>query len=58
MYLDWMREYILHHGKRDPQDMGLAEIRQYLRSRTFQPPGGPERRGEAERAFKFLTNRR
>jgi hypothetical protein len=53
-YVGWMRQYILHHGKRHPQDMGLAEIRQYLGSSVFRPPGGPERRGDAERALKFL----
>ena len=44
LYLDWMRQYILHRGKRHPQDMGIAEIRQYLGSSQFGPSAEPEQR--------------
>ena len=29
-YADWIRRYILFHGKRHPRDMGADEIRQFL----------------------------
>ena len=51
-YVDRMRRYILFHNKRHPQEMGLAEVEQYLGSPPFAQPGGPERRVEAERATR------
>ena len=39
-YVGWMRQYVLHHGKRHPQDMGIAEIRQYLGGQPVQTAGG------------------
>jgi len=53
-YVGWMRQYILFHNKRHPQEMGVTEIEQYLASQTFGQPGGREQRAEAERALKFL----
>ena len=29
-YHDWCKRYILFHGKRHPQEMGAAEINQFL----------------------------
>jgi integron integrase len=29
-YVDWIRRYILFHGKRHPRDMGVAEVEQFL----------------------------
>jgi integron integrase len=29
-YIDWMRRFILFHGKRHPKDMGAAEIQAFL----------------------------
>ena len=29
-YVDWMRDYILFHGKRHPQEMGVPEVRAFL----------------------------
>jgi integron integrase len=29
-YVHWCRRYILHHGKRHPQDMGAAEVEAFL----------------------------
>jgi integron integrase len=52
--VDWMRAYILFHDRRHPDEMGMAEIEQFLQGDTFQNPGGPENRAEAERALRFL----
>ncbi len=53
----WMKEYILFHDRRHPQEMGMAEIQQYLGGQSFQNGRGPEDRAEAERALKFLYER-
>ena len=53
-YVSWMREFILFHGKRHPQEMGLPEVDAYLRRDAFNGPRGPERRIEAERALELL----
>lgn len=29
-YLNWIRQYILFHGKRHPTEMGTAEVRAFL----------------------------
>ena len=29
-YCDWIRRYILFHGKKHPRDMGAAEIERFL----------------------------
>ena len=29
-YADWVRRFILHHGKRHPKDMGQAEVEAFL----------------------------
>ena len=29
-YIEWIRRYIFHHGKRHPRDMGEAEITAFL----------------------------
>lgn len=29
-YLDWIKRYIWHHGKRHPKDMGAAEVEAFL----------------------------
>lgn len=29
-YLDWIKRFILFHGKRHPQSMGAEEVRQFL----------------------------
>ena len=53
----WMKEYILFHDRRHPQEMGMAEIQQYLGGQPFQNDRGPEDKAEAERALKFLYER-
>ena len=29
-YVDWIRRYILFHGKKHPRDMGKREVEQFL----------------------------
>ena len=42
----WMREFILFHDKRHPNEMGMPEINGFLGSQTFRGPGGRARRAE------------
>ena len=30
VYVDWIKRFILHHGKRHPRDMGAAEVEAFL----------------------------
>ncbi len=34
-YVSWMREYILFHDKRHPQEMGVPEVRAFLEDARF-----------------------
>jgi integron integrase len=56
-YVAWMRDFILFHNKRHPQEMGMAEIQHFLGSQQFTGWQGPEKRAEAERALRFLYER-
>ena len=29
-YVEWVRQFVLFHGKRHPIDMGAAEVREFL----------------------------
>ena len=29
-YCDWIRRFILHHGKRHPREMGAPEVEEFL----------------------------
>jgi hypothetical protein len=49
-YLDWIRRFILFHGKRHPRDLGETEITDFLTHlaaqqhvRGFDPESGIER---------------
>jgi len=53
-YVSWMRQYILFHDKRHPQDMGMPEVDAFLASGTFAGPDGRFHRAEARRALQFL----
>jgi hypothetical protein len=53
-YVSWMRQYILFHDKRHPQEMGMPEVDAFLASETFAGPDGASNRAEARRALQFL----
>ncbi len=50
----WMKEYILFHGRRRPQEMGMPEIQEYLGGQPFRDGRWPGDRAEAERSLRFL----
>ncbi len=51
-YVSWMREYILFHNKRHPQEMGVPEVRAFLADVRFSKQSG--QRVEATAAIRFL----
>jgi hypothetical protein len=51
-YVSWMREYVLFHNKRHPQEMGVPEVRAFLADSRFSGQAGE--RVEAGAAIRFL----
>ena len=51
-YVSWMREYVLFHDKRHPQEMGVPEVRAFLADSRFSGQAGE--RVEAGAAIRFL----
>ena len=37
-YVSWMLDYVLFHGKRHPQEMGVPEVRAFLADGRFSGP--------------------
>jgi len=52
-YLAWMLDYIVFHGKRHPQEMGVPEVRAFLADGRFSGPAAAKR-VEAAAAIRFL----
>ena len=51
-YVCWMRDYVLFHGKRHPQEMGVPEVRAFLADGRFR--ARRRQRVEATAAIRFL----
>jgi hypothetical protein len=51
-YVSWMRDYVLFHDKRHPQEMGVPEVRAFLEDVRFSGQTGE--RVEAAAAIRFL----
>jgi hypothetical protein len=51
-YVSWMRDYVLFHGTRHPQEMGVPEVQAFLGSERFL--GQAAQRVEATAAIRFL----
>jgi hypothetical protein len=57
-YVDWVRRYILFHGKRHPQEMGAVEVTPKRGQRTFSSPFSEpttRRRSSATQRAKFSS---
>ena len=52
-YVSWMRDYVLFHDKRHPQEMGVPEVRTFLANGRFSGPAAAQR-VEATAAIRFL----
>src|SRR5512145_199617 len=53
-YLSWVRQYILHHKKRHPRDMGVAEINDFITYLVNQKSISASTQNQAISAILFL----
>src|SRR5207253_4930086 len=53
-YLDWIRRFILFHGKRHPRDLGETEITDFLTSLAAQHHVAASTQNQALSALLFL----
>jgi integron integrase len=53
-YIDWIRRYILFHNKRHPQEMGTAEVTQFLTHLAVQEQVAASTQNQALSAIVFL----
>src|SRR6266516_4199093 len=54
-FADWCRRFILFHGKRHPQELGLPEVGQFLES-VAQTDKDPVRGQKAMKMYAFRTS--
>lgn len=53
-YVDWIRRFILHHGKRHPRDMGAAEVESFLTHLAVVGKVAASTQNQAKSALLFL----
>ena len=53
-YIGWVRQFILHHHKRHPREMGVAEINQFITSLANQRTVAASTQNQAISAILFL----
>jgi hypothetical protein len=53
-YIQWIRPYILFHGKRYPQEMGNADTEAFLTDLTLNQPVAASTQNQALSALLFL----
>ena len=53
-YLQWIRRFILFHGKRHPQEMGAAEVEAFLTHLAVNRGVAPSTQNQALNAIVFL----
>jgi integron integrase len=53
-YLDWIRRFILFHGKRHPRDMAEPEVRAFLTHLAINRNVAPATQNQALNALSFL----
>ena len=53
-YIDWVRRYIFFHDKRDPQDMGAAEVQAFLSHFAVARNVSASTQNQAKAALLFL----
>ncbi len=53
-YVDWIKRFILHHGKRHPKEMGAAEIEAYLSHLAVARDVSASTQNQAKSALLFL----
>ncbi|WP_243324993.1 integron integrase [Geothrix sp. SG200] len=53
-YVDWVRRFILFHGKRHPREMGAAEVQAFLSHLAVERHVSPSTQNQAKSALLFL----
>lgn len=53
-YLDWIRRYILHNGKRHPKDMGAVEVEAFLTHLAVSRNVSSSTQNQAKSALLYL----
>lgn len=53
-YLQWVRRFVLHHGKRHPRELGAAEVAAFLTHLAVQRNVSPSTQNQAKAALLFL----
>jgi hypothetical protein len=54
-YLNWIRQYILFHGKRHPTEMGAAEVSAFLTHLALKRQVAASTQNQALAALLFLA---
>ncbi|WP_019882109.1 MULTISPECIES: integron integrase [unclassified Methylophilus] len=53
-YIQWIKRYILHHGKRHPRDMGVTEVEDFLTHLAVARNVSASTQNQAKSALLFL----
>ncbi len=53
-YLDWIKRFILFHGKRHPENLGSAEVEQFLTHLAVERKVAASTQNQALNAIVFL----
>jgi integron integrase len=53
-YVDWIKRYIWHHGKRHPKDMGAAEVEEFLTHLAVARNVSASTQNQAKSALLYL----
>jgi integron integrase len=53
-YVDWIKRYIWHHGKRHPKDMGVAEVEAFLTHLAVERNVSASTQNQAKSAILYL----
>ena len=56
-YVDWIRRFVLHHGRRHPREMGGDEVRDFLSHLANERQVSPATQAQALAALLFLYKR-
>jgi integron integrase len=56
-YLDWVKRFMLFHSKRDPNQMGVCEIKEFLDDLQQKRGVSPATQNQALNALLFLYNK-
>lgn len=54
-YVDWIKRFVLHFGKRHPRDLGAAEVEQFLTHLAVKGKVAAATQNQAKSALLFLS---